>query len=77
MCILLEGSCSGARARAPTRATTCVRFTNVFFFFFYKINMRSAGYVDFGANLKATRVVAGVAHTCAIVSDGSLYCWGR
>ena len=32
--------------------------------------------VNLGTNLKATSIVAGYAHTCAILSTGGVKCWG-
>ena len=32
--------------------------------------------VDFGPNLTATQIAAGYQHACAILSDGSVRCWG-
>lgn len=32
--------------------------------------------VDFGPNLTATAITAGYQHACAILSDGSVRCWG-
>src|ERR687885_1980900 len=36
----------------------------------------SAGTVDLGAGRRAISVTAGGAHTCALLDDGSVRCWG-
>lgn len=33
--------------------------------------------VDVGTNRSATRIGSGQHHTCAVLDDGSLKCWGR
>ena len=37
----------------------------------------SPNLVDLGTTRKVVDVAVGVAHTCAILDNGSLYCWGR
>lgn len=41
-------------------------------------NVLSPVQVNLGPGIQVTRVVAsGLAHTCAVASDGSLFCWGN
>ena len=41
-----------------------------------KVNSRSAQDVDLGTNHTAKAIAAGIKHTCAILDDDSVKCWG-
>ncbi|MGB0730354.1 MAG: RCC1 domain-containing protein, partial [Ilumatobacteraceae bacterium] len=40
-------------------------------------SMQQLSVIDLGAGLTATNVFAGELHACALLSDGTLKCWGR
>jgi len=57
----------GRGCRLPTSGSTCIPAPRT----------ENLGPVDLGAGRTAKAISAGLAHTCAVLDDGSVRCWGR